>query len=136
MTKYLISIVLLTLKLSFPASGNENTIQPFTSQPFSSIKDSGTPGFHDINACISNNKILLNWKVAKNETVNLFEIEKSTDGKKFILTALVFGTDQPAADTYKFFEKATGKKIFYRIKLISKTSEVVYSKMITINRES
>ncbi len=71
--------------------------------------------------------------VGENETADQFEVEKSTDGKTFTLTALVFGTDKPETDKYQFYEKAGDQKILYRIKLINKNRSIEYSDVIEIN---
>ena len=55
--------------------------------------------------------MILNWVVGENETADRFEIEKSTDGKTFIMAALVFGTEKPKTDKYQFYEKAGRKKV-------------------------
>ena len=79
------------------------------------------------------NKIILQWTVQDNETANQFEVQKSMDGKNFVMAALVFGTDKPATDNYEFYEKAVSEKILYRIKLIGKNSKTEYSPIILID---
>jgi hypothetical protein len=82
---------------------------------------------------VAGDKVILQWAVNENETANQFEVQKSIDGKNFIMTALVFGTDKPATDNYKFYEKAISKKVLYRIKLINKNQKTEYSSVITID---
>ncbi len=62
-----------------------------------------------------------------------FEIEKSIDGKNFSMAALVFGTDKTETDNYMFYEKATKKKMMYRVKVINKDQTVDYSSIIEID---
>ena len=78
------------------------------------------------------NKVLLQWVMGENETTDQFEIEKSTDGKNFILTALIFGTDKPEKDSYEFYDKAKKEEISYRLKIISKNKQVAYSDILVI----
>ena len=82
---------------------------------------------------ISGKKIILQWEVERNETANLFEVQKSIDGKSFEMTAMVFGTDKPDTDNYIFYEKAGIKNTSYRIKLINKNKEPEYSSVIVIS---
>jgi hypothetical protein len=76
--------------------------------------------------------MLLQWIVSDNEDVAQFEIEKSNDGKNFTMAALVFGTDKTETDNYMFYEKATRKKMIYRVKIINKDQTVDYSTAILI----
>ena len=80
--------------------------------------------------------MILNWVVEKNETADMFEVEKSSDGKNFSMAALVFGTDKAETGVYQFFERAAKQRIFYRIKLIDKNGQAAYSDIITINPAS
>ena len=84
-------------------------------------------------ATIKENKILLQWIISQNEMVDRFEIEKSSDKKNFSLAALVFSSDKAATDHYKFLEKQTGKKIFYRIRIIHKDGSVKYSSSLELD---
>lgn len=76
---------------------------------------------------------MLTWNINANETVEKFEVEKSKDGKNYIMAALVFGTDKTNLDQYMFYEKKDAAKVYYRIKLISKSKEIEYSKTIEIS---
>lgn len=84
---------------------------------------------------LSGNKIELQWMVNENQEVNQFEIEKSIDGKNFKIAALVFGTDKTNTDSYMFYEKAAGKKISYRIKIIDNNGATSYSDIIEVSPE-
>jgi hypothetical protein len=75
-------------------------------------------------------KIVLNWVADKNQSANQFEIEKSKDGKRFSMAALVLGTDRDGKETYQFFEKSASKKMFYRIKIINKDNSIEYSDVL------
>jgi hypothetical protein len=82
---------------------------------------------------VNRNKVFLEWAVKENETADQFQVEKSTDGKKFVMAALVFGTDKAETANYGFYEKASNKKISYRIKLINKDQRIEYSAVIGLN---
>ena len=56
--------------------------------------------------------------------MNLFEIEKSSNGREFKMAALVFGTEKAGDENYKFFEKAVSKKVYYRIKMVGSASAI------------
>lgn len=82
----------------------------------------------------SQNRFTLHWQVEQNETADMFEVEKSTDGIHFSMAALVFGTDTPDTGRYEFFEKNKESRVTYRIRLISKNKEVRYSDAVEIAR--
>lgn len=85
---------------------------------------------------INNEKILLNWTVGENQEANQFEVERSTDGKTFVMAALVFGTDKTDTDNYMFYEKAKNLKTYYRVKIISKNGSADYSQVIIASSEN
>lgn len=130
MSIHILTVITLYLQLSGPAQDPSVHANPFTSPSTLSIAASH-PSFMEMKAERVHQKIQLNWKVEENQAINYFEIEKSKDGKNFKLAALVFGTDKPEAGSYQFFEKATGKKVTYRIKLISKDNQVICSETVT-----
>lgn len=116
------------------AAANATTNKvPFTANPqspffFSSITD--------ITCVIQQNRVSLNWTVSSNQLAEQFIIEKSVDGKSFSTAALVFGTDKTDTDNYRFFEKATAKKLYYRIKIIYKDQTAEYSSVITAGEKN
>jgi len=136
MTKYISIITVLLLWIHQPAAAQEQRTS-FTSQPtLPKSTISATPSrLISVTAGITRNRVILDWTVAENETANLFEIEKCTDGKNFNLVALVFGTDTPQTGNYQFYEKADKQKTLYRIKLVDKNNKTEYSRVIEINPE-
>jgi hypothetical protein len=118
-----LSVFALFLQLTTSAQDHSLPANPFTS----TTTIAAVPNIVDLKAVMKNQKIQLNWKTEENQSVNLFEVEKSTDGKNFSLAALVFGTDKASAEEYLYFEKNTGKKTVYRVKIISKDKQVYYS---------
>jgi hypothetical protein len=85
---------------------------------------------------VENNKALLQWEATDNGNAYQFEVEKSYDGRNFEMTALVFGTDKADTDHYMFYEKAGDKKVSYRIKVVSKDKQAVYSEVIVIGNST
>lgn len=83
------------------------------------------------NGIIKNDRVLLNWTTDKNQEADKFEVERSFDGKNFVMAALVFGTDEPQKVKYLFYEKNKNVKVFYRIKIIQKDLSVEYSAIIS-----
>ncbi|HRG25690.1 MAG TPA: hypothetical protein PLL23_14915 [Chitinophagaceae bacterium] len=118
-----LSVFALFLQLTTSAQDHSLPANPFTS----TTTITAIPQIVDLKAVVTNQKIQLNWKTEENQSINLFEVERSTDGKTFTLAALVFGTDKATAEEYLFFEKNTGKKTLYRVKIISKDKQVYYS---------
>lgn len=87
-------------------------------------------------ASSNNNKILLNWMIGVNEYADKFEVERSTDGKNYVMVALVFGTDKNDSDHYMFYEKATYKKTMYRLKIFDKSKGVLYSNSVVVENNN
>jgi hypothetical protein len=85
----------------------------------------------NFNGTINKNKISLNGAVGENEDADQFEVQRSSDGKNFVMAALVFGTDNADANDYQFYEKAKQAKTYYRVKLIRKNGVVSYSPVYT-----
>ncbi len=135
MSKYIALFVILALRMIFHPSHAETPIAPFAKpspRPVASVsfKPASVVSFQ---GTVMNNKVTLNWVVNENETADLFEIEKSIDGKTFTMAALVFGTDKPTTDNYQFYEKAGNQKVMYRIKLINKNKKAEYSTVVEIS---
>ena len=93
-----------------------------------------TPKIVSLEGSKSNNKAILQWKVADNEGADQFEVEKSFDGKNYSTAAFVFGTDKSGIDQYLFYEKAADKKVTYRIKIVNKDRQATYSNIIEIGK--
>ena len=103
--------------------------------PFDSVVASsnitGDTRIKNLNCQVKNEKLMISWSTEENEKTNRFELEKSKDGKQFSLAAIVFGTDKKDSDDYMFYEKASKKKIFYRVKIIQNDGTVDYSPIVT-----
>lgn len=116
------------MNVSLIPSNGQQHISPFTSittTPQNNAK------IASIEAIISCNKTTINWKVEDNQLADLFELEKSADGKNFSMAALIFGTDKQETGNYEFYEK-TGKNstVFYRIKLVNKNKKAEFSQIV------
>ncbi len=81
-------------------------------------------------ATAANNRVTLQWTISKNAETDRFEVEKSIDGEKFFMTALVFGSELSGDANYEFFEKLKKTKSHYRLKIIYKDGRVDYSSII------
>jgi hypothetical protein len=120
----LTALFALTLTLTFQ-NLSANT-SPFTATPiFSEVVT-----FTNFKSNISNNKVLLNWTITQNQEAYHFEVERSEDGKNFVMAAVVFGTDKRDSDNYMFYEKVKKEGTSYRIKVIQKDGAVEYSSVI------
>lgn len=135
MNKFTAFVIIVALRIIYHPSSSQTDLIPFTSpSPASSTTFSIAPAkLIHIDGSYNNNKFILNWIVGENQTADQFEVEKSMDGKKFLLAALVFGTDKDDTDNYQFYEKAGNQTVLYRIKLINKTRETEYSRVVEIN---
>ncbi len=89
-----------------------------------------TDALTHFSAIAGNNRITLHWAISNNADTERFEVEKSTDGKKFAMIALVFGSELNGEANYEFFEKLKKTKSYYRLKIIYKDGRVDYSSII------
>jgi hypothetical protein len=86
---------------------------------------------------LNNNKVVLSWSIASNETTDRFDVERSVDGLNFTTAALVFTSEKSGTESYKFYENipVTGK-IYYRLKMYDKNQTFSYSKIIVLQTGS
>src|SRR5437667_1503867 len=81
---------------------------------------------------MNEDRILLKWNVAENESVNLFEIKKSYDGKNFTTSGFILGSEKRGNETYFFPEILRAEqKIYYRLKIVGNNKKVKYSNVIS-----
>lgn len=74
------------------------------------------------------NKTWLEWTVNGNDITDRFEVERSFNGKDFKTSGVVFASEKKGSEQYAYFETTSKmKKVFYRLKLIDKKQQVVYS---------
>ena len=134
MTRTSVFLIIIALRIFYQPDNAKASIAPFTSRPPlpSTAQIDASAKLISFNGTIKNNKIFLEWMVEVNEAADQFEIEKSTDGKKYRLTALVFATDMPKTGTYFYYEKAERQKAMYRIKMIHKNKKAEYSPVVSI----
>ena len=80
---------------------------------------------------IGNGKITLQWGINENETTDRFDVEKSTDGVKFTMAALVFTSEKTGNENYMFYERRKkDASVYYRLKLYGKSQDTSYSKVL------
>ena len=130
--------ILFALSLTYPtfSSAAQHELPSFASaSPSSSTAGDGqSPAIVQFTYSKKDKKITLNWVADKNQDMNMFQIEKSSDGNSFKMAALVFGTEKAGNENYQFYEKAVSKKIYYRIKMIGKDNTVRYSEVLKTSR--
>jgi hypothetical protein len=84
---------------------------------------------------VANNKSVLEWVVSANETGSYFEVEKSTDGKIFHKTGLIFTSAKMGEEYYTFSEELTANT-FYRLKMVNKDKSSSYTPQVLLKRGS
>jgi hypothetical protein len=132
MAKLYALILIIALRVLDQPSHAQEGNHPFTS-PLNTQAASAKPArFVQVNGSRRDQKVYLEWTVDENETADQFQVEKSTDGRKFSVAAFVFGTDRGNRDTYRFYENVGKEKLVYRIKLINKNKQTGYSAAIVI----
>lgn len=134
MTKYSAFVIILAMRIFYHPGKAENSFPPFTSPSIVQAVSTITPAkLLSVKGSIIKNKVELNWTVGENETADQFAVEKSTDGKTFTVTALVFSSEKTETVSYQYFDKAGKHKTLYRIKLINKNKETEYSPIVEVN---
>jgi hypothetical protein len=77
------------------------------------------------------NRVSLEWKVANNETIDQFEIQKSYDGSEFKTIGAIFASEKKGSEGYMFYETISSfDKARYRLKMIDQNDKVTYSKIL------
>lgn len=71
----------------------------------------------------------LTWKVAGEENVNRYEVERSTDGRNFTSVASVATGKR---DTYTYLDAHTASTVYYRIKNVDNDGKFKYSSVARI----
>src|SRR6266487_4556941 len=88
----------------------------------------------DVQDNSSNNKVMLNWTVLSNETIDRFEVERSFNGRNFTAAGLVFATEKTGKEDFTFYETINHQdKIFYRLKMYDKDESANYSKILVFS---
>jgi hypothetical protein len=84
-----------------------------------------------------NNKVSLEWKVAGNETIDRFELQRSYDGNEFKTIGIVFASEKKDSEEYLFYETINSvNKASYRLKMIDKNNKVTYSKILVFQTKA
>ena len=76
-----------------------------------------------------NNNILLAWKVAGEENVSHYEVERSEDGRNFTRIATIARNGK---DTYSYTDVNTSNTVYYRIRNINNDGNFKYSPVARI----
>jgi hypothetical protein len=96
-----------------------------------------TIGLSDFHGVARDGTLQLSWKVANNQFVQYFEIERSTDGIHFATVGRVDKrSESDGMTSYSYQEYAgdhEGTIVYYRIKLITTTGTIKYSTIINFN---
>jgi hypothetical protein len=76
----------------------------------------------------------LTWTIASNQSVNSFEVEKSTNGKDFKTIAVLAATERFTAENYTYADTAiSADKIMYRLRILARRSlDDFYSRIILV----
>lgn len=136
MTKFIALIVIMALRLGYHPAPATTDNTPFTSLQVHSETTNQQPkllNIISITGSVSNNKVVLDWQVGQNEKADQILVEKSTDGINFKVAALVFTSEKTDKENYQFYEKAGNGKWLYRVLLIGKDQQTIYSPLVEIN---
>ncbi|RYE50376.1 MAG: T9SS type A sorting domain-containing protein [Sphingobacteriales bacterium] len=111
-----------------PNSGDGRNSQTVT---FDDFRTNGDPApaalpvnFMAFDAKKVSSGIQVTWKVAGEENVNRYEVERSLDGRNFTTLSTV-ATDKK--DTYTYFDPSSNGTVYYRIKNVDNDGKYKYS---------
>ena len=85
---------------------------------------------------LENNQVTLQWKVAQNEALDRFEIERSEDGINFITAGIVFPSAKSDAENYSYNESIKTYKAYYRLKMYDKNQMTKYSSAVVLQNSN
>ena len=83
-----------------------------------------------------NNRHRFEWLIAGIENINDVALEKSLDGITFIQETFLPTKDLSGAKHFTQFVPATNNYSYYRLRLVNKSGEVSYSKIITTGKSA
>jgi hypothetical protein len=89
----------------------------------------------DFQATLAANKVTLIWRTSTENNSDHFSIEKSTDGQLFTPIARVAAAGYTATTrAYRFVdENISGRKQYYRLKLVDKDGRFKYSQVVLVH---
>ncbi|MES2881565.1 MAG: T9SS type A sorting domain-containing protein [Bacteroidota bacterium] len=86
---------------------------------------------------IAGNQAKLHWTITASNTVEYFEVQRSTDATSFSVVGTVASTATNAGSmNYSFsesIEQLSSELVFYRLKIKRQSGEVAYSKVVRLN---
>ena len=134
-----------------PVSMNGTTVIPFTVTSnsassaadrfmviFAQLNNSPLPvNLSNVRAYQKAKDIQVEWTAQTEVNMDKYEVEKSIDGRQFSKTATTTARNSSSATTYNWLDvnAVTGAN-YYRIKAISKTGDVQYSKIVRVDISS
>lgn len=106
------------------SSGIVYVLSDQTPLPVELTSFTGTPG---------NDGVRLNWQTAMEKNFSRFDVEYSTDARRFFQIGTVNSNNTLAGNTYQFFHQVndSGEK-YYRLKMIDQDNSFNYSNIISI----
>ena len=88
--------------------------------------------FVSVNATDKNGDVAVEWKVENESAMKEYEVEKSTDGGRFVHAATTAAANTGAASYSWLDQKATPGYNYYRIRSIDLNGKVNYSEVVKV----
>lgn len=85
------------------------------------------------NGTLGSNKATLTWKVANDDEMRSYDIEKSIDGSKFSSIASIKALRNRSAETYEATDANLNATNYYRLKSVDEKGDVSYSKIVQLS---
>ena len=80
---------------------------------------------------LNNDKVMLEWTIADNETAQEFDIEKSFDEKNFVTAGVLFADHKIGTEKYNFNDiMSTTGRMYFRLKMHDRSQAITYSQIL------
>jgi hypothetical protein len=113
----------------------QTNLVPITAIQSVSSTSNVAASISDFSCNVKAEKMFLNWNVKENQVADRLIVQRSKNGKKFVMIGLVFGTDRAGTEAYQFFEKVKSKKAIYRVIIVHKDQTIEYSNLASASTE-
>lgn len=114
-----------------------NPISSFSPFTFGSTSAPLPIDFVYFNAKVDNDKVDLAWKIGSVDQLHSFDVEKSTDGTSWqTIETITQGGQEFAKNEFAAVDENLQKEhtLYYRIKLLTKSNDFVYSKIAKVTQ--
>jgi hypothetical protein len=97
-------------------------------------QDRSSSAFLQFDGKLKDQNIKLQWTISGNESVDQFELQRSGVCGSFNTVGYIFTSEKQGAESYQFPDILKEEKYNYRLKMVTKSGEVRYSKILSFEK--